>query len=305
MPSYEVAAAERPITPATAVPGPARQLAQRKNATGAGRPPNPLCCGRPTKRIATGSSIVRCQVCENTYSPGDQLPKQPAISDGAAGRSGPKPPSMLGAGLSEREAEQLRQKLNTGATAVLEVPAALPPNLSDSPLPSSAPCRKCPGTCLPREMAPSKHAVREVMFICTECGSCGAVWADDRPAPGLDGDHATRAEERSKIPPSRPANNSRGPRGATPRYEIRTTPPPPSIGLGRNTGLAEAIRDLPTDGSAWLCVPPDDLTAARVRDAVRRLKVRGRILDVTHYLAADRSCRVVIRRPKAEGEASR
>jgi hypothetical protein len=30
------------------------------------------------------------------------------------------------------------------------------------------------------------------------------------PAPGLNGDHATRAEERSKIPPSRPANNSRG-----------------------------------------------------------------------------------------------
>lgn len=270
MPSYEAATEERPVTvsgdqPITTLP---RQLAKRKHAPGAGRPPNPTCCGQPTKRLTTGSSIVRCEVCETTYGPGHApppaarvslepeavSPKAPTVSPFAVGRRGPKPSSVLGAGLSARETEQLREELN-----------------------ASEPAQKA---------------------------GIPVIYEHTSPLPGLNGDHATRAQERSKIPPSRPANNSRGEDEPTKVGEFtfyRGEPPPKKA---KQESLTEAIRQLPTDGSRHLRLEIDNKTRLRLSDAIVRLRRRDGINDVVHYIAADRSCRVVMR-IAAEGEAKR
>ncbi len=354
MPSYAAAAKERPVT----VSGeqPPRQLAQRKNAPGAGRPPNPLCCGKSTKRISTGSSIVRCEICEKTYGPDNPPPPQsvkpaakpaevfgphcpscatltrerdgkwwckwceielpqtaaaetpakpaaaaevsaegrcvsqkapsvarkapevsPAPSPFATGRRGPKPLPVLGAGLGEKETKRLQEDL--GATR-------------------SAYVTCCTAGCA----EPAHYKPFEGRFYCPQHrnvavdNSCATVVTE---SPGLNGDHATRAAERAKIPPSRPANNSRG-EPAVPKttFKVCKTPPPNPYMQGVTDSIAAAILQLPADGSEHLEFPTDAKTAQRIRDAVHRVRTRNRIDDVEYYLAGDRSCRVVIRRAK-------
>lgn len=119
--------------------------------------------------------------------------------------------------------------------------------------------------------------------------------------PGLNGDHETRAQERAKIKPTRPASNSRGePETRTVgQFTIHRSPPPASRSK-HESPLKKAIRALAP--GEWFELDTSRKTSQRVRDALSRVKRRNGLDDLEHYLSEDGSRRIVRRKP-AEGEA--
>lgn len=224
MPSFEVAAEERPVT----VSGeqPPRSLARRKSTPETPPPPS---------RPAPQNVLVN----EATQIP---RPKpEAAPSPFAAGRRGPKPASVLGAGLGEKEAQRIKEELG------------------------------------------------------------------ETPAPGLNGDHATRAAERAKIPPSRPANNCRGDEGVRKVGEFtfyRGEPPPRRLGAPTSP-LGQAIREL--QPGEFMTIAPDAKTHGLVRSILHNLREKKICPGLQTYLSADRSARVVMRKADGgqESEAAR
>lgn len=230
MPSFQVAPEERPIT----VSGeqPPRQLARRKSTPETPPPPS---------RPAPANVLVN----EAT-----QIPRpKPEPSPFAAGRRGPKPASMLGTGLSERELKQLREDL-----------APLAP-----------------------------------------------------PAPGLNGDHETRAEESAKIPPSRPANNGRGKHDCVGKEivfeRIQSGPLPPAVVYGsRETPRTRIVQLAGSLGPPpdRIEIPTDQLERRQKSAIISMLAKRHGTGAFETFTTADLTKWVIVRAAaKPESEASR
>jgi hypothetical protein len=124
------------------------------------------------------------------------------------------------------------------------------------------------------------------------------------PPPGLNGEHETRREEQLKIPPSRPANNSRG--VVTRKFgefTIYRGEPPARRHGSATTPLGLAIRAL--EPGEHMELSSDSKTYGAVRSAIHNLQRRNKQHDLQNYLSADGSCRVVRRMTKEESEAAR
>lgn len=254
MPSYAVAPEAPPAR--APEPQPPRVLAKRKNAPGGGRPPNPMCCGRLTKRISPGSSTVMCTLCQTVYPHGsapEQKPERPAIP----------PPPPPPANVLVNEATQIAR-----------------------PKPTAAPSRPMP--------TPPRRPIYGTGLTEKQRKLIDAELAE--VPPGLNGDHETHREESKKIPPSRPANNSRG----DGEFTVHHTPPPMPQAMTKRGRLRVAIEAL-GPYPAHIRLPADSETSRLVRDLINDMRRRNGMSDLTHYIAEDRSCHVICRKAEKGG----